>query len=660
MLLACAALAAACGGAGDAENGAADPAPVVLGQPGPGDVEGYLPLQVGNEWQFEASATDYGTPRSFRPTITSTRVTQLPDGVSATVFAQDDVDGRGSPRETTLAGGASGVAEYGRVDVAAGTVAVAPFWRLRFPLAPGSTFVQMDEARLDLGKDWDEDLANETARVRSVVTVLALEDVTVPAGTFARCAKLQTALDVTVTTSGTRQVYTQRALATTWYAPGIGWVRIEEAFTEDGALVVTRRFELAGFSVNGRSGGTIWHGPMPTAVYPQPTEVEVGVGGTAALTAHAWASWERLDGAPILWRSADPAIATVSADGVVTGVSTGTTAIYATSLGIESAAVAVRVLSGRTLQLASNDMLYDPVRARLYASVPSRQGADGNAVAVIDPATGRVEASLHAGSEPSRLALSDDARFLYVELDGVGRIIRFDLSAPGGPVKDLTIDLGTGGYYGQYLVADMEVVPGAPQTLAVARRTQNVGHVGVVVYDGAVRRTTGTDAVTGTARVLEFSDSPSRLYGISATGSQGIQRMTVDASGVTSAFAALYGLRGTPEDLEYAGGLLYMTNGVVVDPESLVVAGTLDVYPQHGLVEPDVGRGVVFFLSLEPSGIDWTLHTFDAATFVPLASEPVIVATESWPGDLIRWGERGLAYRTGDVIVFVDDPPGVH
>ena len=60
----------------------------------------------------------------------------------------------------------------------------------------------------------------------------------------------------------------------------------------------------------------------------------------------------------------------------------------------------------------------------LYASELS---GTGDAVAVIDPATGTVQARIQVGAEPGPLAMSDDGKYLYVGLTRDGAVRRVDL-----------------------------------------------------------------------------------------------------------------------------------------------------------------------------------------------------------------------------------------
>ena len=85
------------------------------------------------------------------------------------------------------------------------------------------------------------------------------------------------------------------------------------------------------------------------------------------------------------------------------------------ALPIAGSAATIRVIS-----LPVKDLVYDQARQRIYASVPSSGGARANTVTLIDPSTGALGPSVFVGSEPGKLAMSDDGQYLYVGLDGAG------------------------------------------------------------------------------------------------------------------------------------------------------------------------------------------------------------------------------------------------
>src|SRR6185503_18875449 len=80
----------------------------------------------------------------------------------------------------------------------------------------------------------------------------------------------------------------------------------------------------------------------------------------------------------------------------------------------------------RQIPLTTNDLVYSPLTGKIYVTVPSSVGSGGNSIKSIDPATGVIESSTFVGSEPNKLAISDDGHSMYVSLDGAVAVRRFD------------------------------------------------------------------------------------------------------------------------------------------------------------------------------------------------------------------------------------------
>jgi hypothetical protein len=293
---------------------------------------------------------------------------------------------------------------------------------------------------------------------------------------------------------------------------------------------------------------------------------------------------------------------------------------------------------GATLRLISlqvNDLIYDAARQRIYASVPSSGGTRANTITVIDPLTGTLGPSVFVGSEPGKLALSDDSQYLYVALDGAGAVRRVNLLTltPG-----LQFPVGSDAFFGTMFVEDMAVLPGAPQSVAISRRFVSVTprHAGVAVYDDGVMRPATTPGHTG-ANVIEFGTSAAVLYGYNnETTEYGFRRIGVSASGVSVLDVTTNLITGFNTDIEFDGAAIYSSTGRVIDPDARILLGS---FAASGLVEPDAGAGRTFFLSGD------FLRAFANTTFAPIGS--LLLPTFSGTAaSFIRWGADGFAFRT--------------
>jgi uncharacterized protein (TIGR03437 family) len=295
----------------------------------------------------------------------------------------------------------------------------------------------------------------------------------------------------------------------------------------------------------------------------------------------------------------------------------------------------------RTINLMAKDLAYDAARRTIYASVPGLAGRNGNSLTPIDPFTGIVGASIFIGSEPGRLALSDDGQLLYVGLDGAGSVRRFDLATrtPGQQFY-----LGNTDSYGAPYAYDVEVLPGNPASFAVARYGANTapGPHSMAVFLNSAQGTKVLRPLLGGA-FLAFGATARQLY---ATGeyalADALRQFELSDSDVTQ-------VNFTPAvsggDIKFAQGSIYSPGGTVFDPVARTLKGRFK-FDGLGLnVLPEVAKGRIYFLTATSS--TRTLRVFDINTFLPLGTISFSGSGTLGTGSLIRWGTNGLAFRNG-------------
>src|SRR5437867_1297772 len=294
----------------------------------------------------------------------------------------------------------------------------------------------------------------------------------------------------------------------------------------------------------------------------------------------------------------------------------------------------------KQIHLATKDIVYDSSRQAIYASVPSRAGSIGNAIATINPCSGAILSSVYIGSEPGMLAISDNQQFVYVALEGAASVARFDISSQ---TVGLQFPLGNGGPSGVRSPKDMAVLPGNPEAIAVAGN-------GVSIFDNGVPRHVAIPSYAIPDVVIAFSTSSSRLYGLN--GPYEFYRMKVDDSGVSIVSSTRDLVTG--DDFELDNGLIYVNSGQVIDPEALQVVGTFSFESFGGVYSffPDSAVGLVYFLVARDQS-SYRILAFDQRTFLLVGSldVPGVLGT---PSKLIRWGANGLAFRTtGDQVFLI-------
>ncbi|HEU4837007.1 MAG TPA: Calx-beta domain-containing protein, partial [Pyrinomonadaceae bacterium] len=295
----------------------------------------------------------------------------------------------------------------------------------------------------------------------------------------------------------------------------------------------------------------------------------------------------------------------------------------------------------RRINLTTNDLVYSSTTGRIYASLPSLAGSNGNSIAAIDPATGAITSTTFIGSEPNKLALSDDGHSLYVTLDGAAAIRRFDAltNTPG-----LQFSTGTDPFFGRgrYDIADIAVAPANPGTIAVARQFSNVSpaQAGVAIFDDGVQRPLTSASQLSGPDSIAFSATATKLYGHDPSGG-GIQTLTIMPAGVSVTSTALPNVFGS---IKFSNGLIFTSAGHVVNPDTSTLVGTFTgAFAPTFVPDPTVGRA--YYLQPGPTDGTLTLKVFDINTFLPLGSL-TISGVAGGPTSLLRWGPNGLAFRT--------------
>jgi hypothetical protein len=313
----------------------------------------------------------------------------------------------------------------------------------------------------------------------------------------------------------------------------------------------------------------------------------------------------------------------------------------------------------RSIPLRAADLIYDPTRNRIYATVP-KDTTDGraNSVTIVDPFAREIGASVYIGNDPGRLAISDDGQFLYVALHGKPAIQRIDLNTMN---PDLQISLGNDPVLGDLYANDVEAIPGTPRSVAVTlgSGSNGYGHRGVAVYDDAIRRTETTSVLNGsTSDLIEFSESPGILYGLN-TESSGFDfsEITIDSSGAQLR-------RSTPNignayfgDFAFGSGRVYTTSGLVIDPLVPSVVGTLPLpsptNPYSLSVTPVADLHSVFALTRTAFGALASIEQYDFAGLkhvrtLPIQQVPISSPLSANTSRLLFWGDDGLAFVTDD------------
>ncbi len=313
------------------------------------------------------------------------------------------------------------------------------------------------------------------------------------------------------------------------------------------------------------------------------------------------------------------------------------TLLTALALPLLAAGTHAQKLSIQEVPLTANHVLYDGINGKVYASIPGTAALNPNTVAQINAATGAVEAYIPVAGGPDVLALSSDGSYLYVGTDDVSSVSRLNLSTS---TVDQQFSLGTTSFGSQYPFHAGNIVPltGMPQSVAVTRDYFGLSPANdsVVVYDNGVQRPTIVNRGFSTYAALTGSNSPNRIYSYdNETTAFGFFQLNLNSSGITTGQSSdSFGtgiLEGFNITIKFnpANGLIYATNGTVVDPVALTDVGT---FPGLGSgsgagtsaadVVPNSAENRVYFLSTPQvyTAGTATLQSDNLTTFQPVSS----------------------------------------
>ena len=317
----------------------------------------------------------------------------------------------------------------------------------------------------------------------------------------------------------------------------------------------------------------------------------------------------------------------------------------------------------------ASDVVWDARNNLLYVSKPSTATNSKDAVIALSPSLGLNDKAaiwicqLPTGSNPDRLALSADGKYLYVGLDGALAVQQLPISGTSAPNPSAGATISLGSYY----ALDLVVSPVTDTTIAVARgqspatsggTTLAVG--GVAIYDGTTQRpnVVGPSSVPGGTALLDtlqWTSDGSTIYAANNENADGdLYTLTVSASGVALAsngdVRAIFTIPNPFIHLDGTTGLLYGDDGLEVNPTVPTVSNSAKA---NGILAVDHPGGNAYMVS-QPAGdanqLEYFVDQFSLANLSPAASLP-LYQVQGIPQHLIRWnnssdGTSGLAFTT--------------
>jgi hypothetical protein len=305
------------------------------------------------------------------------------------------------------------------------------------------------------------------------------------------------------------------------------------------------------------------------------------------------------------------------------------------------------------LDLPIMDLVASKTGDVLYASIGSMGGKYANSIVAIDPTSRSVENSIFVGSEPQKLALSEDGTTLYVNLFGAGTIcpVQVPSMTLGAPFS-----LGSDHYYGMRYADDICPVPGQNGSVIISHDVVEISprFVMAAAYDYGIPRVLSLGSnPPGSMNVIQPSSTPGEFFGFDneTTGSN-LARFSLTPNGLT---ILNYQPSNAPIFFEHflvGFGRIFFSDGTVLDENSLSVVRSLGVmnpntyYPAGwGPIALDVANHQVFLT--DQNG---TIYIFDAISLAPAGSFNFGDSLS----EMVRYGNSGLAVLTLGRLYFLD------
>lgn len=287
------------------------------------------------------------------------------------------------------------------------------------------------------------------------------------------------------------------------------------------------------------------------------------------------------------------------------------------------------------LDLPANDLVWDPFAQVLYASLPSSYGVNGNSIAVINPSTGAVTGYYFAGSEPGKLALDANSKYLYVGLNGAASVQQLNLP---GFTAGVNINLGSGNVAGAIAVS-----PTNASTIAIGLGSS------YCCYSTTLEFFTGTTKLNSLtnadANQLIFA-SGTTLYGYL---SNNLEQFTVSSTGGSLSQTWSGIVDGAA--ISYSGGLIFGGDGQEFNPSTGQLLGTFDVNGSTCcaatlvLSNSNINRAFVLGTTpFEPFGIT----SYNLTQFTPLVVSDLTELSTQYNSPsvskFIQWSTNGMAF----------------
>jgi hypothetical protein len=312
------------------------------------------------------------------------------------------------------------------------------------------------------------------------------------------------------------------------------------------------------------------------------------------------------------------------------------------ALIVLKAAPALGPTSPVLFKFANTASASDRTRGTVLVASSSALAPWGNTIVTINPTNGQIGQPVLVGPRPSKLATSDDGKYLYVGFQGTPEVRRFLLP---GLTPDLTIALGADGWSGPRFAGQMDVRPGHSTDLLVSRSTGSSDRFGFFRNGVEVlpdRASPETVRFAGPDRILVHENS------------WGIFRFDLSDAGLTFVTIFRNAEEFSSNPFVYNDGKLYFSDGLVFDAETGAQLGGL--FALGATTTPPIIDSMserALFLQRRSTNhivVASDMKNLTAAGSNSVAIAPVALGT---PNAFTRWGGDGLAFSGSAAVVLM-------
>jgi len=235
--------------------------------------EEYFPDEVGNRWTYRGQISEgplQTIDQKVFSNVSSVTGTKSIKGLKVTVF-HDTNPGNHGPSDSFYRRDVVGIVYYGSEPGTPLEKQLIPYQIIRFPMKLGTSFQQFDRVGLDFGTDMDRDGTNEKADARGHATIVGLESITVPAGTFKEAVKVEAHMTMRIHLSGTDKAATGTDIMMAWFAKGVGLIKYVErqeiSSAQDRGVVTEITEELESYEVKPAQTSFDWREAPPQGIF---------------------------------------------------------------------------------------------------------------------------------------------------------------------------------------------------------------------------------------------------------------------------------------------------------------------------------------------------------------------------------------------------------